>query len=145
MSNGNFIVSEKLVILPEERHTNRFFVEQEKLKQSFPQFKLTANNGVVNGCAGYLRTNVGSTYNIKISVDGSYPGKMPTVETVGWTIVAGCPHNYGATRPCVYASGLWRNFNTMAFLISKTALWLNKYEIWKKNRVWTGVQDGRKS
>ena len=145
MSSENFLVSPELVILPEERQKDRFFVEQEKLRNQFPEFKLLAKNNAIAGSSGWLKSNLGTIYGIKIIIKKPYPSNMPYIETVGWTIQDGCPHMNNKTWPCVWNSNVWRKFYTMAFLVSKCALWINKYEVWKRTGEWIGVQDGGKS
>ena len=143
MANGTFLVSEKLVILPEERHEDRFYVEQRKLKDTFPQFKIVAESGNIIGCKGYLTTNLGKDYGFRVWFKEPYPSNMPYVETIGWTVKNGCPHTNSSTNPCVYHSRYWRNFNTMAFMVAKCALWANKYDLWLRTGRWSGKEHGQ--
>jgi hypothetical protein len=65
---------------------------------------------------------------------------MPKVEPVGWR--ADGPHVYVGGSLCLMRARQWTPGLTIAFLVAKTALWLNKYEVWQRTGSWPGVEQG---
>ncbi len=135
-----FRMSRRLVVMPEEVSTNRWFLEQRKLADTFPQFRMVRREGRIAGVVGILSTNLGNEYGIFIEVSERYPYDCPRVFARGWTIRDGCPHRYSPQRLCIMQPNHWSSRFTLAFVVAKAALWLNKYEVWCQTGTWPGNQ-----
>lgn len=109
----------------------RMLVEQEKLRNSFPSFGLYGKDGEVTSVSGELTTNYDNTYRIRISVGSSYPYMLPEITLVDHTLPFGCPHKFRRNRICVMRAEQWHPSLSLAFLVSKAAIWLNKYDLWR--------------
>ncbi len=67
------------LIGPNERGLNRWYVENAKIREYFPQFRLFAQDNRIVSCKGRLRTNWERIYNINIKIPRNYPYEMPRV------------------------------------------------------------------
>lgn len=127
-----------LILTPAEMGSNRWFYEREHLRL-FPTFALLGTNGRITAAEGALDTQYGNTYGIRIVLDG-YPYALPKVFPKGWTTYPGVPHKYVDESLCIMRSDQWRTNFTVALVVTKTAIWLGKYELWKRNgHVWPGL------
>ncbi len=121
-----------------EMQANRWFYEREKLR-IFPAFALLAVNGQITAAEGGLDTQYGNTYGIRIGLEG-YPYSLPRVFPKGWTLHPNATHKYVDGSLCIMRSDQWRREFTVALVVAKTAIWLGKYELWKRNgHVWPGL------
>lgn len=137
----------------------RWYLEQEKLKKFFPQFALTSKNGHFEACVGTLTTNCNNAYAVRVFDLEKYPDRFywesfnnyPPV-TITSPSLKPSPHRYGAYMKtpvsngvlCLMSSDTWIPAKcTLAFLVAKTALWLNKYDYYLNDGIWHGAQDGR--
>jgi len=105
-------------------------VEQEKLARFFPGIKLYGSNGRVTSAQGHLSTSYGNSYYISIEIGENYPYDLPRIRLPRTTVAAGCPHVYQNGNICVMKSEQWSTSLSLAFLVAKTAIWLNKYDKW---------------
>ncbi len=129
---------QELILTPAQIQTNRWYYEREKLR-FFPSFVLLGSNGQVTGAEGTLDTQCNNTYAIRISLD-NYPYGLPRVFPKGWTIYPGAPHSYTDGSLCIMRADQWRQYFSVALVVAKTAIWLNKYELWKRNgHRWPGL------
>ena len=135
-----FRMSRRLVVTPEEAQENRWFVEQRKLADTFPQFRMVRREGRIAGVVGVLTTNLGNDYGIFVEVPEQYPYDCPRVFARGWTIQDGCPHRYSPQQLCIMQSNHWSSQFTLAFVVAKAAFWLNKYDVWRETGTWPGNQ-----
>lgn len=133
------LVNRGLVMTAEDRGLDRFYVEQRKLRTYFPQFSLTGSRGSVTGAQGWLETNSKKRYQVRIALPTDYPHSMPAVYPVGWT-PGGAPHQYAGGSLCLMMSGQWHSHWTLAYVVVKTAVWLNKFEVWQRTGRWPGRQ-----
>ena len=107
-------------------------VEQEKLQLFFPQFRFLRkkNQKKVSAVAGKLKTNNDKTYDLRIKIDDDYPYSLPDITLPKASLDGDCPHKYSGNRICVMRSEHWTSTYSLAFLVAKGAIWLNKYEVW---------------
>ncbi|WP_214407871.1 hypothetical protein [Pseudonocardia lacus] len=118
----------------------RLAAERRILTKHFPQFRLdeSRNQGELAAAAGSLTTFTGKRYTIKIVLGNRYPHELPAVTTPGWTPQRN-PHMIGGTL-CVMKSTQWHSLMSIAFIVAKSALWLNKYEIFLDRKIWPGPE-----
>ena len=115
-------------------------VEREKLASHFPGFSFYSQGDRVSSVQGRLRTSYGNYYYVRVGVPPNYPYAMPEIELPQDTIDPSCPHQFTGGRICVMRSAQWSSTLSLAFMVAKVAVWLNKYDSWKRNgrRAWPG-------
>ena len=123
--------------IAESQASNRWYLEQEKLRY-YPTFTLLRGGGTIAGAEGTLNTQNGNTYAIRIELK-NYPFEKPTVRPKDWTIHPKSPHYFSDGSICIMRADQWRRIYTVALVVAKTALWLGKYEIWKREQYWPGL------
>ena len=129
----------KLVLSLQEMQGNRWFYERQKLGH-FPAFRLLGVNGTITTAEGALDTQYNNTYGIRIEL-ANYPCALPKVHPKGWTIHPEVQHKFIDGSLCIMRSELWRRHFTVALIVAKTAIWLGKYELWKRNgHRWPGLE-----
>jgi len=127
------------------RVSGRWFLEQEKLRTHFPQFRLVGRAAAPTRCVGQLRTNWQSVYEVRIELD-SYPAYPPTVRVPG---LSENPHMFRDSTPqndgrriCYMKTELWnQNRTTLAFVVGKVAIYLNKAELYYRDGLWPGADE----
>jgi len=118
---------------------NRWFLEQDKMK-AFPTFKLLGVGGNVVAAEGFLKTQVGNTYGLRIELK-NFPYQRPDIFPKGWTPHVYAPHRFNNGSLCIMRADQWRKHFTIALVIQKAAVWLAKYEIWQgNNHDWPGLE-----
>lgn len=128
-----------LILAAAEMQTNRWYHEQERLRR-FPAFALMSSSGRIVAAEGAIDTQNGNTHGIRIPLEG-FPNVLPKVFPKGWTPHPDAPHKFTDGSMCIMRSDQWRRYFTVALVVTKTAIWLGKYEIWKRNgHVWPGLQ-----
>ena len=128
----------RLLLTPPETGSNRWFYEREKLG-AFPAFALLGNGQEVTAAVGVLDTQYNNSYGIRIELS-NYPFALPRIIPKDWTPHPDVPHKYNSGSLCVMRSDQWRTHFTIALVVAKTAIWLNKYELWKRNgHLWPGL------
>ena len=128
------------LLLPiHEMQWNRWYYEREKLRL-FSSFVLLGTSGAITAAEGALDTQYGNTYGIRIELF-NYPHALPKVYPKGWTIQPEVAHRFTDGSICIMRSDQWRKHFSVALVVAKTAIWLNKYEIWKRNgHRWPGLE-----
>lgn len=135
----DFRVTRALLVGP-TRPENRLPEERRILAEHFPSFRLTEVSAP-DQCAavtGRLSTFAGKSYAIRVVLHKNYPHELPHVLPDGWTPRRNV-HTLGK-RLCVMRDSQWQAYMSVAFLVSKTALWLNKYEVFLGKGVWPGPE-----
>jgi hypothetical protein len=128
----------ELFLSANERQVNRWYHEQQRLRK-FPSFVLIGAGDTIVAAQGALTTQNSNTYDVRITLDG-YPYGLPKVFPRNWTPHPSAPHQYSDGSLCIMRSDQWRVHFTIALVVAKTAIWLGKYEIWKRNgHVWPGL------
>ncbi len=126
-----------LTLTPTEMQA-RWYYEGEKLRL-FPAFALLASNGQITAAVGAIDTQYTNTYGIRVALD-NYPYGLPKVFPKDWTPHPNVPHKYNDGSLCIMRSDQWRQHFTVALVVAKTAVWLGKYELWKRNgNKWPGL------
>jgi len=93
---------------------------------------------VIVAAEGAIDTQNGNTYGIRIDLAG-FPYTLPKPLPKDWPPHPDVPHRYNDGSLCIMRSTQWRTTFTVAFVVAKTAIWLAKYELWKRNgHVWPG-------
>ena len=130
--------NQDLFLTPAEMGPNRWYNERGRLRL-FPAFVLLGSNGQITAAEGAIDTQNGNTYAIRILLK-RYPYALPQIFPKGWTLYPGVSHIYLDGSLCIMRSDQWRRHFTVALVVAKTAIWLGKYEIWKRNgHVWPGL------
>ncbi len=126
-----------LLTVAEAQSEHRWYYEQVRLG-SFPAFSLLRRDGVIVAAEGAIDTQNNNTYGIRIDLT-NFPYALPKPFPRGWALHPDVPHKYNDGSLCIMRSAQWRTNFTIAFVVAKTAIWLAKYEIWKRNgHVWPG-------
>jgi hypothetical protein len=129
--------AQNLILTPSEMQA-RWPSEAAKLR-FFPSFALLGAGGTITAAEGAVDTQNGNTYAIRITLE-NYPYSLPKVFPKGWTVHPDVTHRYNDGSICIMRSAQWRRHFTLALVIAKTAVWLGKYEIWKRNgHRWPGL------
>jgi len=124
----------------------RWAVESEKIKRHFPNFSILQNqNGNISAVSGYLTTSYGISYLVRIELPLAYPYTMPNAKVTNSAIDTSCGHAYSSNELCLMKSEQWSSTLSIAFLIAKAAIWLNKYDVWRNTgRIrWPGTDQHR--
>lgn len=92
----------------------------------------------------YVKTALQPTsqqfYIISIYFPDSYPSEMPSVYIIKPAIDSS-PHRYNKGNICYLHPTMWNpGIHNLSFVVQRTAKWLGKYEIWKRNRIWPGAE-----
>ena len=133
------LAAEELTLTPGQIASNRWYYERDKLRL-FPSFALLGVAGQITAAEGALTTQFGNSYSVRIVLDG-YPNALPKIFPKGWTIHPGVTHKFPDGNLCIMRSDQWRRHFTIALVVAKTAIWLNKYELWKRNgNRWPGLE-----
>jgi ubiquitin-protein ligase len=130
-----YVVPRKLLIEDGNR-SRRLYNEQQKLAENFRQFSFLRDRDGGVYVVGALRTNKGRVYQIKIVLPADYPHSIPVIIPVGWK--ADCEHVYKAGNLCIMRPDQWRPIFSLAFVVAKVALWLNKYDVYRAKGYWPG-------
>jgi hypothetical protein len=132
---GSLEVPRGMTITDATRDT-RMYREQEVLKRYFPDFELVRDRSTGNFAArGILSTEL-NLYGVRIALASDYPRTMPRIIAVGWTPRA--PHLYGDGHLCVMKEEQWRQGYSVALMVAKAAIWVNKYEVYLRDGSWPG-------
>jgi hypothetical protein len=115
--------------------SNRMYREQEVLRKYFPYFVIAQDSAGRLTARGVLSTEINS-YGIRVVLPSNYPYEMPAVVPLDWK--AGGPHVYPNGQLCVMQLGQWRTPYTIALMVAKAAIWVNKYEVYKRYGSWPG-------
>ncbi len=128
-----------MLTIAEAQSSNRWYYEREKLRV-FPAFQLLGIGESVSAAQGAIDSQKGNTYGIRIGLTG-FPYALPTVFPIGWTPHPRVLHKFADGSLCIMRSTQWRTQFTVALVVAKTAVWLAKYEIWKRNNHrWPGLE-----
>lgn len=139
----NLQVSRDLLFVGDDLNRDRMAVEREKMRRRFPRFAFLGVGATITAVEGPLRTNEGTRYTVRIEVPGSYPYSIPTVRAKTGSIKQSCPHVYADGSLCLMRSAQWSSTYSLAFLVVKTAVWLNKYDRWIATGRWPGRDQHR--
>jgi hypothetical protein len=128
-------VPEELV-LSGVTEAERMHREQALLKTHFPEFQLVRERSAQNYVAqGVLSTHV-NLYAVRVRAPLNYPYVMPDIIPVAWKATG--PHTYSSGNLCVMQADQWRNSYSLALLVAKAAIWVNKYELYQETGEWPG-------
>jgi hypothetical protein len=137
MANYDYLVQRRLLINEMDPAT-RLYKEQELLQAHFPTFRMFRSRFGDLRARGSLRTNLSNEYELRIDLPGDYPHSIPTVHPVGWD--SSCPHVYASGNLCIMRPDQWRSNYSLAFAVGKTALWLNKFDVYRRRGRWPGQE-----
>lgn len=137
---SNYRTNTETLFMGDDLRRPRWTVEREKISKQFPGFSFYSRDGRVSSIQGYLSTNRGNDYYIKIIISSDYPYALPEIELLHHNIDPECPHQFSGNKICVMRSAQWSSSLSLAFLVAKAAIWLNKYDVWRyKGKVrWPG-------
>ncbi len=133
---ANVHASKELLFIGSDLNRPRFTVEREKMQRTFPSFSFYGSEGTINSVRGYLSTRYGNKYYIKMNIPSSYPHNLPTIWAPNDNL--GGPHVYTGGNLCVMKSEQWTSIYSLAFMVARSAVWLNKYDIWRRDGRWPG-------
>ena len=136
----NMATNRGLIFTGDDFSRPRMAVESDKIKRYFPNFSFYASGETVKGVKGYLKTSDGNSYYVSIEVDAEYPYKMPIITLPETAVESNCPHRYTGGNLCVMMPEQWSSTYSLAFMVAKAAIWVNKYDIWKRTGKWPGKE-----
>jgi hypothetical protein len=123
----------------EANSSNRWIFEQRKL-DFFPSVRFVGAGGKITAAVGTLDTHSGNTYGIRVDLT-NFPYSLASVFPRDWQVHPEAPHKYRNGSLCIMRNDQWRFHFTVALVLAKTAIWLGKYEIWKRNgHAWPGLE-----
>jgi hypothetical protein len=133
------ITSELVLSSWELQNGNRWSIEQQKLRK-FPTFRFVGISGNITAAEGTITTQNNNTYALRIELK-NFPYDMPKIFLKDYTVHFLAPHRYNDDSLCIMRSSQWMRHYSVALVIAKTAIWLAKYEMWKRNNhVWPGLE-----
>jgi hypothetical protein len=137
---SKFQTNRELIFMGGELSRPRMTVEREKVDLHFSGFNFYGSGGAITSVQGYLSTSYNNLYYVKIEIPSGYPYVLPKIFLPRETIDSSCPHRYADGSLCVMRSDQWTSTFSLAFMIAKAAIWINKYDSWKRNgkRRWPG-------
>jgi len=140
-----FQASPELLFRGTDYNRPRATVEWEKMQKQFPDFRFYGDSDKLTSVQGYLQTNYGGRYRVRIELDENYPYTVPRVTLPNTNIDPDCPHIYSKYELCVMRPEQWTSSLSIAFFIAKVAIWLNKYDQWlhESKRRWPGKDQHR--
>ena len=124
--------NKELIFMGSDLSRPRMTVEREKMDYHFPKFDFYGTSSKIKSVRGYLNTSYGNSYLVRIDIPEGYPYVLPDVSLPYEDLPSGCPHKFSEDRLCVMKSEQWSSTLSLAFLVGKAALWLNKYDSWKR-------------
>lgn len=127
------LVNKGMVFSGNEFYQPRMKVENQKLGRFFPQFNFLAVNNKVTSIKGLLTTNYNNSFEVRISMPQEYPYEIPHITPQNFTVEEECEHKYTNGNICVMRPESWKSIYSLAFIVARTAIWLNKYEQWRNN------------
>lgn len=127
-----------ILSIEESQAGNRWYFERQRLNH-FPSFTLLARDGTIIAAEGALDTQFGNAYGLRIELE-NYPYARPSVRPKGWTVHPRVKHQFTDGSICVMRADQWRKCYTVALMVAKAAVWLGKYEIWKRKGIWPGLE-----
>lgn len=128
-----FQTNQELIFVGTDLSRPRMAVEREKMAILFPGFKFYGSSEKINSVKGYLNTNFDNRYYVKIEISDRYPYEIPKIVLPNNTLDHSSPHTYGDKEICVMKPDRWTSTFSLAFMVAKAAIWLNKYDHWKSN------------
>lgn len=130
--------SQLMLTTSELQAANRWIYEQQKLN-IFPAFRFVRSGTGIVAAEGALDTQYGNTWGLRIELN-NYPFSLPSVRPRDWSIHPNAPHKYSDGSICLMRPDQWRRHFTVALVVAKAAIWLGKYELWKRNgQKWPGL------
>ena len=128
-----------LILQPSEMGANRWYYERLKLGL-FPSVALLGANGQVTAAEGVLETQYSNSYGVRVVLE-EFPDALPRVFPKGWAVHPNVTHKFNDGSICIMKSIQWRRNFTVALVVAKAAIWLGKYEMWKRNgHTWPGLE-----
>lgn len=132
------IVASELILTPAEASSPRRWLFEQHRLQLFPSFRLVGVGSQITAAVGSLDTHMGNTYAIRVELK-NFPYCRPSVFPQDWQVHPLAPHKFADGSLCIMRFDQWRSYFTVALVVAKTAIWLGKYEIWKRNgHTWPG-------
>lgn len=132
------VTASLLVRATSQKKGGRLGEEKRILAQHFPEFSIKSDTEFFAVGSGAISTFAGRRYELRVVLPAGYPHKCPLVYPDGWKPQRN-PHLIG-DRLCIMRDSQWQSFMSVAFVVAKSALWLNKYEIYLDKRVWPGAE-----
>lgn len=117
--------------------------EFEEAQGYFPTLRLfpTERGGLQARCAlRTARTRPPAAYMLQVDFPSTYPNSAPNVFVQQPDIDDDAPHRYRAGNLCYIYPSMWNpGKHDLAFVISRAAKWLGKYEVWRDTGDWPGA------
>ena len=125
-------VGRDLVFLGSDLRRPRMEVEREKLADRFPAFEFVRHGDRVSAVRGPLATSYGGRYVVSVAIPERYPYEMPAVFLPEHEIDPAVHHRYREGDLCLMKPEQWSRNLSLAYLVARAAVWLNKYDAWQR-------------
>lgn len=118
----------------------RLEVERALLKDKFPGFRFQLERGNILA-SGLISTSYGNKYFVQIEVsEEKYPYVIPSVLLPHTPPPSSCPHRFNDGSLCVMRPEQWTTVLSLAFMVTRAAVWVNKFDSWKRHGKWPGKE-----
>ncbi len=141
---ANLQINRELIFTGSDLFRPRMAVEKEKMALFFPNFSFYGSGERVTSVKGYLSTSYYNKYYVRIEIGPNYPYSLPDIYLPYTTLEANCPHRFKNGGICVIKREQWSKTLSLAVLVAKAAVWVNKYDSWKQNGKWRWPGRGQK-
>lgn len=119
---------------------SRFKVERQKLASAWNTVLVDPAYGQITSITGSIEPILGGPIrDFQIIVPRRYPYECPHSFPVGWYVDG--PHCYPLNNEmCLWLPNDWSARLTLAYAVSKTFVWIHKFEEWQRSGIWPGNQ-----
>jgi len=119
-----------------ERGARRLMTEGLAMRSHFPWFRLMRMRSGQLAWRGRLKLKGGASYLISAELPAHYPYEAPVLWVLAPSLVGGCPHRYGDGSLCIHLNSWNPDNGTVVQSIGNAAVWLSKYQAWRRTGVW---------
>ena len=115
--------------------------EIEAAQSYFPRLESHPTEGGSLRVHCALQTRPGQIYLLQVEFPNTYPNSAPTVFVRRPSIDGKAPHRYRAGNLCYIHPTMWNpGRHDLTFVVSRSAKWLGKYEVWRRTGDWPGAE-----
>lgn len=116
----------------------RLASEMVALKGQFPQVELRSGPDRTLHVKFALQTTASRVFVGRIELE-RFPVQAPLVFIDAPQIAPRAPHRYNSGSLCLMHPSFWNpGCHDLVFVMSRTAKWLNKYDVWCAKGTWPG-------
>jgi hypothetical protein len=118
-------------------------IEEELIDDCFDSIGIGKDeHGRIIALSGSVVCASSEVRDFLISVPKGYPYKPPEALAVGWPITGWTQeirHSYNEKKMCLFHPNSWSSRRTLAYVVTKTYVWIQKYDIYRSTGSWPGL------